>query len=320
MSHKNKKSERIKESNNQNKGWSQDEDLELIDLYKTKSYSEIGAIMGRTPASCSARMYSLKKGSTINVSPSQLNSRKIWTWEEDQTVLELTHKGRTPLSISRQIKRTEIATIMRIQTLKKKGIVYNPNAVKPKNLVPKGEYDVVFASIAADKTDENLGKIKRTKKTYSLEEKIDIVKRYRESNMTMTSFGKSIGVPHNNISVWARTIPEKRSIPTDFSSDTGDSKNVREKRHYSNNYKLEMVRKYRESGSTLKEFEGITGIKKSVMSSWNKKFGEIESPTVDIKENVPVHNIHVTETSNLQKILDSFKGVKGTTILVIHQD
>lgn len=258
---KRSKTERIKDSQNQNKAWSETDDLKLIELYKNHSYADIGKILGRTPASCASRVYSLNHDKAKNVDPAQSNSQKIWTWEEDQLLLELTHKGRTSLSISRQMKRTEASINGRLQHLKKKGIVWNPNAEKPRNLVPIDEYKAVH-------NDQEPTKEVKSKRRRKLEEMLPIIQEYRKGGVTFQDLKEKYGIPHNTIAMWNQRTP--MNIPTVV-----------------------------EAPVIVKEKEPV--VKK-----------EVKQEKVEV--------IKPKNNNDLQSIIDTFKGVKGTTILVIHQD
>ena len=254
-----KKTSRVKEFPNQNKSWSTDEDLQLLDLYKTKSYEEIGKIIGRTPSSCAGRIYSLNNNTAKNRADSVGNTGKVWTWEDDQLLLELDHKGRTHASIARQIKRTEISVSGRLQSLKRMGKKYNPSAEKPASLVPIEEYKAVNPDFGPR------GKLTSRKKRQSFtdEQKMQVVNDYINGNQTLRELGKKYNVNFQVISNWHRAYLKKGvSAPT-------EDKKV-------DNFK--------------------------------------ETPLVDSKTDVIVE-----KQSDLQKIIDQFKGVKGTTILVIHQ-
>lgn len=249
-----KKVLRAKEFPNQNKSWTSEEDLKLLDLYKTKTYEEIGKIIGRTPNSCSCRIHALNNNTAKNPSDSVANNGKVWTWDDDQLLLELNHKGRTNDSIARQMKRTEVSVSGRLQSLKKMGRKYKDQSTKPQSLVPIDEYKATHPDFRIEPEDPSQERPTR-KKRNDLPEVIrkEIVDRYRRGEGTKNELAKKYDVSVNAIYSWDR--------------------------------------KYQ---------KGHTEV-------WAKKLNEMDEKD------------ETSEQFDIRSIIDQFKGMKGTTILVIQQ-
>ena len=133
------KTEALRLASNQNKGWTEEDDLFIIGNHGKMSGKEIAAHLNRTTASVYGRIYAINKG-TNKTKPSEIsNSNKFWSWEDDQKILELNYNGRSVESIAKVLKRTAVSITGRIQSLKKLGKKYKPSEVKP-NLTPIDEY------------------------------------------------------------------------------------------------------------------------------------------------------------------------------------
>jgi transposase-like protein len=95
--------------------------------------------------------------------------------------------------------------------------------------------------------------------------------------------------------------------------------------------KIEIVRRYRTEDLSLRALAGEYGVNFQAISNWNAEYKDLPpadvqptaAPAAEVKEeikvDVKVDKVEAQSQNDLQKIIDQFKGVKGTTILVIHQ-
>lgn len=114
--------------------WSKDEDALLRRLKaEGRSWDEISAETGRTPAACRNRMGILKSDR-----PEEL-FRKAWNEEDDQTLLRLVEQGLSWPRIGMGMGRSRDATRNRYATLKtgyKRGTIRKPKPGENQEPIP----------------------------------------------------------------------------------------------------------------------------------------------------------------------------------------